>query len=103
MPYARYFSGLSVAAAWPGGAAAAPHPVPAASPCRSQRGIGALGLICPSGLPGETWRIRETWASSRARPRCTDVSGCDSDGSASLLTELVSAEILRASPERVML
>src|SRR5580704_12719444 len=99
MAYARYFSGLSVAAAWPGGAAAAPHP----APCRSQRGIGALGLICPSGEPGETWRIRETWASSRARPRCTDVSGFDADGSASLLTELVSAEILRASPERVML
>src|ERR1019366_7097258 len=76
-----------------------PHP----SPCRRQRGIGALGLICPSGEPGETWRIRETWASSRARPRCTEVSGFDSDGSASLLTELVSAEILRASPERVML
>src|ERR1700730_15096820 len=76
-------------------------------PCtgrRRQRGIGAPGLICPSEGPGATWRIRETWASSRSRPRCTEVSGFDPPvESESLLTELVSAAILSASPERLRL
>jgi hypothetical protein len=66
--------------------------------------IGALGLIWPSGAAFGTWRIRETWASSRSSPFCTVVSGFDPpDGSESLLTELVSAVILNASPERVRL
>src|ERR1700722_1372025 len=101
MACARYFSGLTVVAAWPESEAAAPQL--RRPPSRRQCGIGALGLICPSGGLGETWRIRETWASSRAKPRCTEVSGFDSEGSASLLTEVFSAVILRASPERAML
>src|SRR5258708_35108734 len=105
MAYARNFSGLSMAVGRPQGArparpqAATTRPRPVSHQC----GTGALGLICPSGGPGET-RIRETWASSRSRPRCTDVSGFEPlDGSESLLTEAVSAAILRASPERATL
>src|SRR5258708_12265373 len=105
MAYARNFSGLSMAVGRPQGArparpqAATTRPRPVSHQC----GTGALGLICPSGGPGET-RIRETWASSRSRPRCTDVSGFEPlDGSESLLTEVVSAAILSASPERATL
>src|SRR5260370_11474488 len=102
MAYARNFRGLSMAAVHPEGArqarpAAGHHSRPA--PVSHQCGTGALGLICPSGDPGET-RIRETWASSRSRLRCTDVRGLEPpDGSESLLTELVSAVILSPSPE----
>src|ERR1700681_2044366 len=105
MAYARYFSGLSMAAGHPDEIRSARDCCPAASPASAhQCGIGTLGLICPSGGPGATCRIRETGASSRSRPRCTEVSGLDPpDGSESLLTELVSAAILRASPLRVTL
>src|ERR1019366_7097259 len=42
MAYVRYFNGLSWAAAWPGGAAAAPHPAPAPKPLpASARNWGA--------------------------------------------------------------
>src|ERR1700722_929654 len=86
---------------YPQGAGLLPRPCLAPSPVH--RGIRALGLICPSEGPGETWRIRETWASSRSRPRCTEVSGFGPSDGSNLLTELVSAAILSASPERVML
>src|ERR1700686_1554151 len=99
MAYARDFSGLWVAP----GVRKAPGPATAAAPHLHQWWIGALGLICPSGDAGAP-RIRETWASSRSRPRCTDVSGFDPlEGSASLLTELVSAAILSPSPARAKL
>src|SRR5436305_7626077 len=94
----------AVSAVWMAGGGIFAAGGPSGLPRDGQRGIGALGLICPSVGPGETCRIFDTWARRRSRPRCTVVSGFDaSEGSESFATELVSAAILRASPERLML